>query len=64
MKILYDEVQDSKTVYSFARIDFCSKYISFALLKLLSTRTFVLLPIETYSPGPVLRANYQSQSNN
>ena len=39
-----DEGQDSKTVYSFAQIDFCSKYISFALLELLSTQTFVLLP--------------------
>ena len=39
-----DEGQDSKTVYSFNQIDFCSKYISFALLKLLSTQTFVLLP--------------------
>ena len=36
MKILYEEGQDSKTVYSFARIDFWSKYISFDLLKLLS----------------------------
>ena len=27
-----DEGQDSKTGYSFAQIDFCSKYISFALL--------------------------------
>ena len=38
--------QDSKTVYSFARIVFCSKYISFALLELLSTQTFVLLPVD------------------
>ena len=44
--ILNYEGQDSKTVYSFARIDFCSKYIGFALLKLLSTRTFVLLPLK------------------
>ena len=34
--MMNDEGQDSKTVYSIARIDFCSKYISFALLKLLS----------------------------
>ena len=39
-----DEGQESKTIYSFARIDFCSKYLSLALLKLLSTQTFVLLP--------------------
>ena len=38
------EGQDSQTVYSFNQIDFCSKYISFALLELLSTQTFVLLP--------------------
>ena len=44
--MMNDEGQDSKTVYSFARIDFCSKYISFALLELLSTQTFVLLPIK------------------
>ena len=42
--MLNDEGQDSKTVYSFAQIDFWSKYISFALLELLSTQTFVLLP--------------------
>ena len=40
------EGQDSKTVYSFVRIDLCSKYISFDLLELLSTRTFVLLPLQ------------------
>ena len=39
-----DEGQDSKTIYSFAQIDFCSKYVSFALLELLSARSFVLLP--------------------
>ena len=39
-----NEGQDSKNVYSFAGIDFYSKYISFALLELLSTLTFVLLP--------------------
>ena len=43
--MMNDEGQDIKTVYSFARIDFCSKYIRFALLKLLSTQTFVLLPL-------------------
>ena len=43
---MHDEGQDSKTVYSFARIDFCSKYITFALLERLSTQTFVLLPLE------------------
>ena len=43
--MMNDEGQDSKTVYSFARIDFCSKYISFALLELLSSQTFVLLPL-------------------
>ena len=31
-----DEGQDSKTVHSFAQIVFCSKYLSLALLKLLS----------------------------
>ena len=44
-----DEGQDSKTVYSFARNDFCSKYISFALLKLLSTGTFVQ---SNFCPAP------------
>ena len=39
-----DDGKDSQTVFSFARIDFCSKYISFALLKLVSTPFFVLLP--------------------
>ena len=48
--MMNDEGQDSKTVYSFARIDFCSKYISFALLQLLSTQTFVLLP-HRYGPA-------------
>ena len=42
--MINDEGQDSETVYSFARIDFCSKYIIFTLLKLLFTQTFVLLP--------------------
>ena len=42
--MMNDEGQDNKTVNSFARIDFCKKYISFALLELLSTQTFVLLP--------------------
>ena len=46
--MMNDEGQDIKIVYSFARIDFCSKYISFALLKLLSTRTLVLLPFEKW----------------
>ena len=40
------EGQDSKTVYSFNQIDFCSKYISFASLDFLSTQTFVLLPLK------------------
>ena len=44
--MMNDEGQDSKTVYSFAQIDFCSKYLSLALLELLSTQTFVLLPTE------------------
>ena len=38
------EGQESKTVYSFARIDFFSKYIGIALLELLSTQIIVLLP--------------------
>ena len=42
--MMNDEGQDRKTVYSFAQIDFCPKYVSFALLELLSTQTFVLLP--------------------
>ena len=42
--MMNDEGQDIKIVYSFAQIDFCSKYISFALLELLSTETFVLDP--------------------
>ena len=49
--MMNDEEQDSKTVYSFYRIDFCSKYISFALLELLSTRTFVLLPAQSTWQG-------------
>ena len=31
--MMNDEGQDSKTVYSFARIDFCSIDISFALIE-------------------------------
>ena len=34
--MMNDEGQDSKTLYSFARIDFCSTYITFALLERLS----------------------------
>ena len=37
-----DEGQDSKIVYRFAQIDFCSKYISFVLLKLLSCSLSVM----------------------
>ena len=44
-----DEGQDSRTIYSFAQVDFCSKYISFALLKLLSPQTVVLLPLNKYT---------------
>ena len=43
-----DEGQDSKTVYSFAPIDFRLKYRCFVLLELLSTQTFVLLPIHLH----------------
>ena len=43
--MMNDEGQESKIINNFARIDFCSKYKSFALLKLQSTRTFVLLPL-------------------
>ena len=39
-----DEGQDSKTVYSFAQIYFCSKYKSFALLKFLYIQASVSLP--------------------
>ena len=48
--MMKDEGQDSKTFYSFARIDFCSKYLSSALLELLSTRTIVLLPKQLIFP--------------
>ena len=44
-----DEGQDGKTVYSVAQIVFCLKYLSLALLELLSTQSFVLLP---YNHGP------------
>ena len=47
--MMNDEGPDRKTVYSFARIDFCSKYISFAFTELSSTQTFVLLPIKIRS---------------
>ena len=46
--MLNDEGKDSKPIYNFAQIDFCSQYIGFALLELLSNQTFVLLP----SPNP------------
>ena len=43
--MMNNEGQDSTTVYSFARLDFCSKYISFALLDLLSCSPFSLYDI-------------------
>ena len=53
--MMNDEWQDSKTVYNLARIDFCSKDISFVLLKLLSTQTIVLLPFVSVSRTEIKR---------